>query len=78
MLKPLWTPTKHRIENSQMHKFMQWLSREHDLNFTDYESLWQWSVDDLLIKFFAMLVLIILPSGSLQKIPLCKSFLGLN
>ncbi len=47
MLKPLWTPTKHRIENSQMHKFMQWLSREHDLNFTDYESLWQWSVDDI-------------------------------
>jgi len=47
MLKPLWTPTRDRIENSQMHKFMQWLSQEQNLNFSDYESLWQWSVDDI-------------------------------
>jgi len=47
MLKPLWTPTQERIKNSQMHNFMQWLSQEQDLHFSDYESLWKWSVSDI-------------------------------
>lgn len=47
MLKPLWTPSPDRIENSQMYKFIQWLSRERGLDFQDYESLWQWSVDNI-------------------------------
>jgi len=47
MLKPLWTPTQERIENSQLYKFMQWLADERDLNFPDYQSLWEWSVEDI-------------------------------
>jgi len=50
MLKPLWTPTQERIKNSQMHKFMQWLSQEQDLHFSDYERVIRHMILFLAIK----------------------------
>jgi acetoacetyl-CoA synthetase len=43
----LWTPSTARIEQSHLHDYMRWLEREQGLQFRDYESLWQWSVDHL-------------------------------
>ncbi len=45
--KPLWAPTPERIERSRMHDYMLWLQREKQLQFSDYDALWQWSVDHL-------------------------------
>ena len=43
----LWTPSAERIASSRLTHFMQWLATEHGLKFSDYEALWEWSVDDL-------------------------------
>lgn len=43
----LWEPTNERINQSNLQKYMDWLKTEKDLNFTDYSSLWTWSVDEV-------------------------------
>jgi acetoacetyl-CoA synthetase len=43
----LWTPSALRIEHSRMHHYMRWLKHEKGLSFSDYQTLWQWSVDHL-------------------------------
>ena len=45
--KLLWTPSALRIEHSRMHAYMRWLEREKGLPCHDYQTLWQWSVDNL-------------------------------
>ncbi|MEA3177196.1 MAG: acetoacetyl-CoA synthetase [Gammaproteobacteria bacterium] len=50
MTKPgeqLWTPTAARIRDANVTLFAQWLERERGLRFSDYASLWRWSVEDL-------------------------------
>lgn len=45
--KKLWEPSAEFAYNSQVARFMRWLDAEKGLKFTDYDSLWRWSVDDL-------------------------------
>ena len=42
----LWTPSAERIEQAQITAFIAWLDQHKGLSFTDYQALWQWSVDD--------------------------------
>ena len=42
---PLWTPDDSFCKGSRLWDYMQWLKQYNGLNFKDYESLWQWSVD---------------------------------
>ena len=44
---PLWTPSALRIANSRLHDYMRWLASERGVIFSDYNALWEWSVDDL-------------------------------
>ncbi|GGC81346.1 acetoacetate--CoA ligase [Undibacterium terreum] len=46
-LKLLWTPSAERISKTRMHDYMQWLQKDKGLQFSDYNSLWQWSVEHL-------------------------------
>jgi acetoacetyl-CoA synthetase len=43
----LWTPSTEVIEQSNVVAFMHWLEDNKDLSFSDYDALWQWSVDSL-------------------------------
>jgi acetoacetyl-CoA synthetase len=43
----LWEPSPATIEASRMTEFMRWVEAERGVVTGDYESLWQWSVDDL-------------------------------
>jgi acetoacetyl-CoA synthetase len=43
----LWEPSSEMIERSRLTEFMRWLAAERGLEFTGYEDLWRWSVDDL-------------------------------
>ncbi|SDC21032.1 acetoacetyl-CoA synthetase [Cupriavidus sp. YR651] len=45
--KPMWTPSAAFADGSQLAAFMTWLRRERDLDFRDYDSLWQWSVTEI-------------------------------
>src|SRR5690625_1818211 len=43
----LWEPTSERVNQSNIRKYMDWLKSEKNLNFSDYPSLWAWSVEDI-------------------------------
>lgn len=43
----LWSPTPHDIANANLTKYMVWLAENKNLHFSNYDELWQWSVDHL-------------------------------
>jgi acetoacetyl-CoA synthetase len=43
----LWTPTADAREASTAAHYLDWLRRERQLDFAEYDELWQWSVTDL-------------------------------
>ncbi len=43
----LWRPSAERIASSRLTHYLDWLARERQLTFRDYQELWQWSIDDL-------------------------------
>ncbi len=46
MKKILWKPSEERFNSSNIKKYMDFLHIRYNLNFDDYNSLYQWSVDD--------------------------------
>jgi len=47
MAKLLWSPSRERIQSSNMHHFMQWINSRYSLNFSQYNALYQWSVEHI-------------------------------
>ncbi len=47
MLKPLWEPSEQRIKDSNMYRFMQSVNQTYGLHCTDYNELYQWSVENI-------------------------------
>jgi len=47
MAKMLWQPSEERIKNTNMYRFMGFINDRFDKDFTDYHSLYQWSVEDI-------------------------------
>ncbi len=47
MAKLLWKPSEERKQNSNMYRFMQTVNSKYGQNFTDYDGLYQWSVDNI-------------------------------
>jgi acetoacetyl-CoA synthetase len=43
----LWEPSPERVDAARITAFVRWLDEQKGLSFSDYESLWQWSVTDL-------------------------------
>jgi len=43
----LWRPNADQISQTRLAAYMDWLRTEQGLDFQDYQSLWQWSVDEL-------------------------------
>ena len=43
----LWEPSDERKERATISRYMRWLAERRDLEFDDYDQLWQWSVSDL-------------------------------
>lgn len=43
----LWRPSAAQIQNTRLASFMRYLKTQHGKDFADYQSLWQWSVDEL-------------------------------
>jgi acetoacetyl-CoA synthetase len=46
MTEPQWVPTEHDIANARVTDFARFVGERTGLPFIDYQSLWQWSVDD--------------------------------
>ncbi|MEE8552058.1 MAG: acetoacetate--CoA ligase [Desulfobacterales bacterium] len=47
MSKMLWEPTQERIENTNMYRFMNFIDEKYSQNFTEYPSLYQWSIENI-------------------------------
>jgi acetoacetyl-CoA synthetase len=47
MGKLLWKPSEERIKNSNMYRFISFVNKRHQQNFTDYDGLYAWSVSQL-------------------------------
>jgi acetoacetyl-CoA synthetase len=45
--KLLWSPSPERIAQARLTDFRQWLTAERNLAFPDYESMWEWSTNDI-------------------------------
>ena len=45
-IHPIWTPSDALKKNSAMHNYMQWLKTNNGPEVEDYESLWQWSIEN--------------------------------
>jgi len=47
MGKLLWKPSEERVKNSNMYRFMLFVNKRHQQTFTDYDSLYAWSVSHI-------------------------------
>ncbi|MFH1974548.1 MAG: acetoacetate--CoA ligase [Pseudomonadota bacterium] len=47
MGKLLWEPSKERILNSNMKRFMDIINQKHGKTFSEYSDLYQWSVENI-------------------------------
>ena len=47
MQKPLWQPSEERIKSTNMYRFMQFINQRFDRDFSDYNQLYQWSIDQI-------------------------------
>jgi acetoacetyl-CoA synthetase len=47
MAKLLWTPSEERVKSSNMYRFMQLVNRKYGKDFSEYEALYQWSVEKI-------------------------------
>ena len=47
MSSPFWMPGPRARETTRLGQFISWTERAREVTFADYQSFWQWSVDEL-------------------------------
>ncbi len=47
MTKPIWTPSQNRMIESNLYQYMQRMSRRFQKQFSNYDALYQWSIDSI-------------------------------
>ncbi len=47
MAKLLWKPSEEQVKQTNMNCFMTGVNKTYNKNFTDYNDLWQWSVESI-------------------------------
>jgi len=45
MPEPVWTPSKEKISNANITRYMQFVASQYECDFTDYQSLYKWSLE---------------------------------
>ena len=43
----LWKPPEERSKNAALAKYMDWLKQHYSNDFSTYQDLWEWSINDL-------------------------------
>ncbi len=43
----LWQPSPERLKRARLTAYMAWLKKSRGLEFSDYNALWQWSIDEV-------------------------------
>jgi acetoacetyl-CoA synthetase len=47
MKTPLWVPSRERVENANITRFLRYVNHRHELRLSTYRDLQRWSVDDI-------------------------------
>jgi len=47
MAKRLWTPSEERIKSTNLYRFMNIINKTYRQNFSEFESLYQWSIENI-------------------------------
>jgi len=47
MRKPLWTPSKERIEQANITRFIALVNKRHSLRIDSYKELYKWSIEKI-------------------------------
>jgi len=47
MVKKLWQPSEERVKSTNMHRFMNLINEKYGQNFNEYESLYEWSIQNI-------------------------------
>ena len=47
MKKPIWVPSKERVESSHMFAYMNFINQRYTKNFKTYEALYDWSINHI-------------------------------
>ena len=47
MGKLLWSPSRERVANSNMTRFIEYVNRRHSRDFSSYDELYRWSIDNI-------------------------------
>ena len=47
MEKILWRPSEKRIKSTNLYRFIRFINKKFDLDFTGYESLYRWSINNI-------------------------------
>ena len=47
MAELLWTPSEERIKNTNMYRFMHFVNKRYGKKFTEYTSLYKWSIENI-------------------------------
>ena len=47
MAKLLWEPSEDKIKSSNMYRFMGLINENYNQNFTEYDPLYQWSIENI-------------------------------
>ncbi len=47
MSKLLWKPSEERVKNSNMYRFMRYINEKYSQNFSEYNPLYQWSIENI-------------------------------
>ena len=47
MAELLWTPSEERIKNTNMYRFMHFVNERYGKKFTEYTSLYKWSIENI-------------------------------
>ncbi|MDY6852483.1 MAG: acetoacetate--CoA ligase, partial [Thermodesulfobacteriota bacterium] len=45
MTDPLWTPAEEQVKQANMTRFIEMVNKRYDKNFTNYDELYQWSIN---------------------------------
>ena len=54
MGKLLWQPSEEKIRNTNMYRFMKGINEKHGKDFTDYDQLYHWSIENIADFWAAM------------------------
>ncbi|MEE8541246.1 MAG: acetyl-coenzyme A synthetase N-terminal domain-containing protein, partial [Desulfobacterales bacterium] len=47
MAKLVWKPSPERIKSSNMYRFMRLVNEKYVKNFSEYASLYEWSIENI-------------------------------